>query len=328
MTPGHRRPAGRGGGTPLAPLLLAVLALGLSGLMTRNARGETLRVGTWKTAQTIQPFLYGQFSPRLAVEVLPFANPGDQKAALLAGSLDMAGTTLALAIQAASRGEPVVLVAALCEKCSALVVRKGSGIASVRDLAGKRIASVPGTMHEILLREVLTRAGLDPAGDVSLVRVDFFDMGTALARGDIDAFLSGEPLPSQAALQGYGEILAYPYFDDAIGPINAGLIVRRDTLEKRPEAVEALVAAHVRATRALRADKALWLFEAAGRFGVDPAVLQAAAGNMELTWDMDGPFARRLAALGARMKALGMIDREPDYAALVDDRFVAGLRGE
>jgi len=303
--------------------LLACLAVPAVG---HAAEAEPYRVGTWKTAQTIQPFLYETFMPETRVDVRPFTNPGDQKAALLAGSLDMTGTTLALAIQAASRGEPVVLVAALCNKCSALVVRKGAGITSPADLKGKRIAYVPGTMHEILLREVLTRAGLDPAKDVTLMRVDFFDMGTALARGDIDAFLSGEPLPTQAALQGYGEILAYPYFDDAIGPINAGLIVRKDSLGKHPDAIKALVAAHVRATKRLQEDKALWLAEANTRFGVDPSVLAAAAGNMELAWDMDEAFVRRLAALGARMKSLGMIEREPDYAALVDARFVTDFR--
>ncbi|WP_235731785.1 ABC transporter substrate-binding protein [Fundidesulfovibrio putealis] len=235
---------------------------------------------------------------------------------------------MALAIQAASRGEPVVLVAALCNKCSALVVRKGSGLASIQDLKGRRIGYVPGTMHEILLRETLARVGLDPVKDVSLVRVDFFDMGTALAKGDIDAFLSGEPLPTQAVLQGYGDILAYPYFDDSVGPINAGMIVRRDTIEKSPQKVERLVAAHVRATRTLQSDKTVWLSEASKRFGVDLAVLEAASKNMELAWDMDDTFVRQLAALGSRMKALGMIEREPDYNALVDRRFVSKMGGE
>lgn len=92
----------------------------------------------------------------------------------------MTGTTLALAIQAASRGEPIVLVASLGNKCSALVVKKG-GVKSVGDLEGKKIGYVPGTMHEILLRETLTRAGLNPDKDAKLVRIDFFDMGTALS---------------------------------------------------------------------------------------------------------------------------------------------------
>ena len=102
----------------LLTALLLLLAL-LPGL----AAAETLRVGTWKTAQTIQPFFYQEFLPApLSAEVFAFTNPVDQKTALLAGSLDLAGTTLAHAIHSAVLGQPVVLVAALCHKCSALVV--------------------------------------------------------------------------------------------------------------------------------------------------------------------------------------------------------------
>ena len=75
----------------------------------------------------------------------------------------MCGTTLVTAITAASKGEPVVMVSNLCNKCSALVVRKDTGINSVADLKGKTIAYVPGTMHHVLLLEVLQGAGLDPA---------------------------------------------------------------------------------------------------------------------------------------------------------------------
>ena len=70
-------------------------------------------MGTWKTAQTITPYFYDEFMPE-SVEVLPFTNPGDQKTALLAGSLDMCGTTLVTAITAASKGEPVKIVTSLC----------------------------------------------------------------------------------------------------------------------------------------------------------------------------------------------------------------------
>ena len=82
------------------------------------------RLGTWKTAQTIQPFFYEEYLPtgdRLAL--FTFTNPADQKTALLAGGLDMCGTTLAHAIQSASMGQPVVVVAALCNKASALVIK-------------------------------------------------------------------------------------------------------------------------------------------------------------------------------------------------------------
>ena len=287
---------------------------------------ERIPVGTWKTAQTIQPFFYQRFLPEhLDAEVISFTNPADQKTALLADSLVMTGTTLAHAIHSASLGQPIVVVAALCNKCSALVVMKDGPIQSAKDLKGKTIGYVPGTMHEILLRETLVRNGLSPERDVKLVRVDFFDMGTALARGSIDAFLSGEPFPSLAVAQGYGRILEYPYFDESVGTINAGMIVKRSTIENRPELVADLVLAHARATRHLADQRQEWL-GAAAEFGTRLEVLQAAAPNMELAWDMDERFVRQAMALGERMQALGMIKRQPDYAQLFDLSFVRQAR--
>jgi NitT/TauT family transport system substrate-binding protein len=281
-----------------------------------------VKVGTWKTAQTIQPFFYDLFFPEKdKVKVFPFTNPADQKVALLAGSLDMCGTTIAHAIHSASLGQPVVLVAALCNKSSALVVRKGGSIKEVKDLRGRRIGYVPGTMHEILLRETLTRNGLSPDKDVLLTRVDFFDMGMALARGGIDAFLSGEPFPTLAVDQGFGGILSYPYYDESVGTINAGMLVPRKTVHKNPELVLSLVAAHVRATEYLQAHPDLWL-KRASSFGTELRILEKAAPNMELAWDMDAGFVRKARVLGERMQALGVIGKQPDYNELFDLSFV------
>jgi NitT/TauT family transport system substrate-binding protein len=300
--------------------LLTILLLLLSGFTA--LAGETTHIGTWKTAQTIQPFFYQQFlPPELTADIRPFTNPADQKTALLAGSLEMTGTTLAHAIHSAVQGQPVVIVAALCNKCSALVVGKDSGINSEADLKGKTIGYVPGTMHEILLRETLTRNGISPETDVKLVRVDFFDMGTALARGNIDAFLSGEPFPTLAVEQGFGRILAHPYYDDSVGTINAGMIVQRSSIENHPERVAQLVLAHARATEYLHHHPETWLQKAA-EFGTPLNVLQAAAPNMELGWDMDEAFVGRARALGERMQALGIIPSQPDYDRLFDLSFV------
>lgn len=295
----------------------AVLVMASSG-----SRAEDIRVGTWKTPQTIQPFFYGRFLPaNQKVTVYSFTNPADQKTALLAGSLDMCGTTLAHAIHSASLGQPVVVVAALCNKSSALVVKKGGPIKKVGDLIGKKIGYVPGTMHEILLRELLTRNGLSPEKDVFLTRVDFFDMGIALARGGIDAFLSGEPLPSLAVAQGYGEILAYPYYDESIGAVNAGMLVRRDAIDAEPERILRLVRAHAQATQYLQSHPEVWLQKAAS-FGTERNVLEQAAANIELAWGMDADFVRKARALGDRMEALGIIRDQPDYERLFDLSFV------
>jgi len=304
-------------------LLCGMIAAALP--LSAGASGP-VRIGTWKTAQTIQPFVYDQFLPAgIKGRVLPFTNPADQKTALLAGSLIMCGTTLSHAIYSASVGQPVVIVAALCNKCSALAVKTDGPVASEADLAGKTIGYVPGTMHEILLRETLVRNGIRPDRDVNLIRVDFFDMGTALAGGSIDAFLSGEPFPTLAVQQGYGRILSYPYFSEAIGTINAGMLVRRDSIEKEPGTVFQLVLAHAKATIHLKAHPGEWLKRAAG-FGTRIEVLAAAAPNMELAWEIDAAFIGKVRALGTRMQALGMIDRQPDYDRLFDLSFVRRAR--
>ncbi len=292
----------------------------------KGITAEEIRIGTWKTAQTIQPFFYQNFLPSdQKNKVFSFTNPADQKVALLAGSLDMCGTTLAHAIYSASRGQPIVLVAALCNKCSALVVKKGGPVKTIEDLRGRKIGYVPGTMHEILLREALTRNGLSPDKDVRLTRVDFFDMGMALARGGIDAFLSGEPFPTLAVHKGYGKILSYPYYGESIGTLNAGMLVTRETLEEKPELVYQMVLAHARATQYLKAHEEVWL-KKASTFGTSLEVLSKAAPNMELTWEMDAAFVKKAQALGARMKALGLIEKQPNYKKLFDLSFVKKVK--
>lgn len=305
--------------------LLTLFLLASWGMTTGPALAENLRVGTWKTAQTIQPFLYERFLPQgIGCQVFSFTNPADQKTALLAGSLEMCGTTIAHAIHSAAQGQPVVVVAALCDKSSALAVKKDGPVQRVADLKGKRIGYVPGTMHEILLRDLLAKHGLSPESGVTLTRVDFFDMGTALAQGGIDAFLSGEPLPSLAVHRGYGRILAYPYIEEGIGTLNAGMLTTREMIEKRPDTVRALVAAHAAATRYLENHPEEWL-ERAASFGTEMEVLREAAPNIQLTWRLDDAFVARARALGQRMKALGLIPREPDYARLFDLSFSAAV---
>lgn len=305
------------------PLIMMVVTLLIA---VPSTAAKEMRIGTWKTAQTIQPFYYARFLPgSMESRIFSFTNPADQKTALLAGSLEMCGTTLAHAIHSAARRQPVVLVAALCNKCSALVVRADGPIRQVADLKGKKIGYVPGTMHEILLRETLARNNLMPDRDVRLTRVDFFDMGMALARGGIDAFLSGEPFPTLAVNKGYGRILSYPYYGESIGTINAGMLVKRETIENDPDIVLKLVTAHARATEYLKAHPDQWLQRAAA-FGTSLEILEKAAPNMELAWRMDEDFIARARALGERMQALGVIDRQPDYQQLFDLTFVRKVR--
>ncbi|MCL2366528.1 MAG: ABC transporter substrate-binding protein [Oscillospiraceae bacterium] len=303
-------------------LSVALMVALLAGCVGEEAAEPVVQVGTWRTAQTITPFYYDEFLDA-QIEVLPFTNPGDQLTALLAGSLDMTGTTLVTAIMALARNEPIVMVTSLCMKCSALVVGSDSGIYAIEDLRGKTIAYVPGTMHHLLLLSVLEQAGLT-ADDVELIRIDFFDMGLALRQGTIDAFLSGEPFPSAAVLEGFGRILLYPYFEEEMGTINAGMITTRYMVENNPELIQKLVNAHVDATRYLNANTETWI-EAAAAFGTDIDVVRYSMDNILLSYDIDEVFLANTRNLAQRMYDLDMIPHVPDVDALFNLDFLQGL---
>lgn len=315
------------GNKKLKKLILLILSMALIFSFTgcgKKASDESInaKVGTWKTAQTIQPFFYQNYLKTTdKVEVKSFTNPGDMKTALLAGSLDMCGTTMVTAITAASKGEPVVVVCGLSNKCSALVVKNDSSIKTEADLNGKKIAYVPGTMHHLLLLEVLNRNGLDPQKDVELKRIDFFDMGQALAQGTVDAFYSGEPYPSIAVDKGYGRILSYPSADKNIGSINSAMITTKDKIKNNPEMIEKLVTADVKATEYLNKNRSAWLDKAA-EFGTDKKVLEVAANNIELFWNIDENYIKNVKNLAERMKEQGLITKIPDIDGMFDLSFI------
>ncbi len=54
-------------------------------------------------------------------------------------------------------------------------------------------------------------------------------------------------------------------------------------------------------------------------------ILEQDTGNMELAWAMNEDFISKAKALGERMQALGVIDRQPDYDRLIDLQFVRNV---
>ncbi|HZK02569.1 MAG TPA: ABC transporter substrate-binding protein [Anaerovoracaceae bacterium] len=314
----------------LLSLLIALIGCGKTesnngGIESDIAADIDAKVGTWKTPQTIQPFFYQNYLHNGdSVEVLPFTNPGDMKTALLAGSLDMCGTTIVTAITAASKGEPIVLVAGLSNKCSALVVGKDSGIETGSDLKGKKIAYVPGTMHHLLLLEVLAKNGIDSEKDVELIRIDFFDMGQALAQGVIDAFYSGEPYPSTAVADGFGKILLYPDDEDGFGIINSAMMTTKAKVEKEKDLISKLVSAHVKATEELGKNREMWI-EKSLEFGTEKEILDIALDNVQLFWNIDDDYLDSVAKLAQRMFDQGLITEIPDVGEMFDLSFINNL---
>ena len=109
--------------------------------------------------------------------------------AMGAGSVDVGGVGDAPPAFAAAAGEKIVLVGATDANAlgSALLVPKGSGIHTIAQLKGKRIAVAQGSSADYHLLTVLEKAGLS-VHDVTLTYLQPAEGLAALSSGHVDAW--------------------------------------------------------------------------------------------------------------------------------------------
>jgi NitT/TauT family transport system substrate-binding protein len=162
------------------------------------------------------------------------------KEALIANRMQAGFLVAPMAIALRSQGVPIKIVYLGHRYGSAFVVAKDGPVHSVHDLAGRTIAIPSRFSDERLIVGRALRANGMSEDDVKMVEMAPPDVASALNTNAIDAFVMGEPFPSQAELGGYGRVLffAKDYWPDYISCV---LVVRDDVIERRPEAVQLLV---------------------------------------------------------------------------------------
>jgi NitT/TauT family transport system substrate-binding protein len=161
----------------------------------------------------------------------------------LGKTFDVIFTTPVQAITATAQGIPVTEIAGSSVDTkenanSYLFVKDGSGITSVKDLAGKRIGVLTevGTLHYSTLL-LLKQAGVDPKS-VNIVQVDGPSQADQLAAGRIDAVETVRPFNAAIKAKG-GTSVGTPFssLGDEISVIWWG--ADRTWAEKNPETVKA-----------------------------------------------------------------------------------------
>src|SRR6201997_324426 len=120
---------------------------------------------------------------------------------LNAGSIDFGSTAGSAALVARINGNPIKSIYVFSRpEWTALVTTKGSKIANVADLKGKRVAVTRGTDPHIFLVRALLEAGLSEK-DITPVLLQHADGKTALIRGDVDAWAGLDPMMAQAEIE-------------------------------------------------------------------------------------------------------------------------------
>jgi len=159
--------------------------------------------------------------------------------ALNAGAIDFGytGDTPPLFAQAAAVDFVYVAAFPAPGRSSAIVVRDGSGITTLADLRGKRIAVTKGSSAQNVLVRVLEKAGV-PYDAVQPVYVQPADAGAALRNGSVDAWSIWDPF--------YALAQAYPgvrVLTDAAGiaPSNNFFLASRTFAQSNPAIVSGVI---------------------------------------------------------------------------------------
>jgi len=175
--------------------------------------------------------------------------------ALFAGQLDLTyiGPNPAINGYVKSKGEALRIVAGAASGGAGLVVRADSGINTVKDFDGKKIASPQlGNTQDVALRAWLNQNGFklkEKGGTVQVIPLANPDQLTLFLKKDIDAAWTVEPWVSRLVLEAGGKL----FLDERdLWPngnfVTTHLVVSSKFLKEHPDLVKKWIAAHVELT--------------------------------------------------------------------------------
>ena len=178
------------------------------------------------------------------VEVKKFDAGRDINTALMSGSADFGNFGIVPTAVGLTSGNDfkVIYIECLIRNSEALVVREGSGIESIEDLAGQKVAVTMASSGHYGLMCALEDAGMS-VDDITLVDMDPASTYAAWERGDIDAAYTWNPTLLRMASNG-GKVIVTA--GDLAGKGHQTInfhVVRTAFAEEHPETVAAYVKA-------------------------------------------------------------------------------------
>ena len=143
----------------------------------------------------------------IKTKLVQFNNGGDLMTAMASGDVDVGYVGITPVLSSIANGVPVKVISAAQTEGSGIVVAKDSGIKTVNDLDGKKIAT-PGeaSIQHMLLTYYLEQNGMS-IKDLKISAMKVPSMNDALKTGKIDGMITFEPYVSIAEKNG-AEVLA------------------------------------------------------------------------------------------------------------------------
>src|SRR5213593_1867225 len=165
---------------------------------------------------------------------------------LNAGSINFGSTAGSAALVARINGNPIKSVYVYSRpEWTALVTTKDSTINKVEDLKGKKIAMVRGTDPHIFAVRALLAAGLSDKDITPVLVQQHADGGTALLRGDVDAWAGLDPMMAQHEILDGARLFYRKPEANTWGILN----VREEFAKDHPDIVRRVISAYEEARK-------------------------------------------------------------------------------
>jgi len=185
-------------------IAIAVVAIGAYFLL--GGAGEEVTIGYLPSDHDAALFVadaQGKFQENgIKTKMVQFNNGGDLMTAMASGDVDVGYVGITPVLSSIANGVPVKVISAAQTEGSGIVVAKDSGIDSVSDLSGKKIAT-PGeaSIQHMLLTYYLKQNGMS-ISDLKVSSMKVPSMNDALKTGKIDGAITFEPYVSIAEKNG------------------------------------------------------------------------------------------------------------------------------
>ena len=245
---------------------------------------------------------------------------------LNAGSIDFGSTAGSAALVAKINGNPIKSIYTYSRpEWTALVATKDSKITKLEELRGKKVAMVRGTDPHIFTVRALLSVGITDKDYTPVLVQQHADGGTALLRGDVDAWAGLDPMMAQHEVQD-GARLFYRNPDaNTWGILN----VREDFLKSNPVIVRRVLAVYEDARKYSLANYPELKKTFIGVTGLADAVVDKQLKERTgLTFNKVGPAQREsIYQAGIALQKGGVIKPDVDVKKavddLIDDKYVA-----
>jgi NitT/TauT family transport system substrate-binding protein len=306
------------------PVTVIIIILLISSFSIATAQEKVIVGHSARAALSIGPLLYGierGFYRNEGIDLVYVSLRADLGIkALLSGDIDYSYSTGTI-IRGAILGLPVRnLSFDFSRVLHALMSRPD--IPNAAALKGKRVGvSSFGATGDLAARVGLRSLGLDPDKDVTIITLGTDTLRhAALIAGTVQATHMPVPLNIQLKKEGYHELV---YAGKILQRPLTGLATSVEKIQKNPGQVQRMVRAFVRATRALKSERAGFIAFAQKKYGYSKDVMEEAYKYLIDALSQDGFVDdSSLQAAIDEAKSLARITKPISQSDVVDYSFL------